>query len=303
MIEIIHVSDLHFGKKTIKSRNLLKKIKEKYEFGGDKYTYMLVTGDITDNGIEREHQLAVKYLKPFAKYVHIVPGNHDYEGTGFWYSKKAAIRFDTILCPELGVRHKFFPKKPYFKLLDDKKGTKALIIGLNSCSKTPLFFDIAEGKIGDEQLRELQKILGSQDYKQIPKIVFLHHIPHRAVKSIGMDLRDREKLMRVVTNKIDACSFGHSGGMREIVKKNRRKPLTKAERAKIKMIEKQITTKKERAKLERAKDRIINGARMKMKRSRAHGIYFLNANKSPEDQACFSIKVDGKKIWPELVQL
>ncbi len=53
MFEIIHVSDLHFGRtkrQTRRARNLLRKIQERFEFGMEHQRYLLVTGDITNDG-------------------------------------------------------------------------------------------------------------------------------------------------------------------------------------------------------------------------------------------------------------
>jgi len=75
MIEIYHVSDLHIGKDTRKAKRLLKRIKDKFEIGVQENRYLLVTGDITQDGLKRQYEMALKALTPFKDKVRIVPGN------------------------------------------------------------------------------------------------------------------------------------------------------------------------------------------------------------------------------------
>ena len=286
MIEIFHISDLHFGNKTIGAKNLLKKIKNEYKIGDVANRYLLVTGDITDSGTKQQYDLALKNLDAFKDFVYIVPGNHDYEGLGILYDPKSGKRFDSTLSKKLGVKHEFFPKKPYYKVLDDKTGNRVLIIGLNSCSKVPFIFDLSEGEIGESQRLELKKILDSQEYSETPKIVFLHHVPHKRSVGIGMRLRDYKELMDIVKYKVDAISFGHTGAMEDIDENE---------------IKKMKLSGRDRIKLETAKKRAIPGRELKLRSGKAQGIrYYLDANLSIENQACYNIKIDGKKVSARL---
>lgn len=286
MIEIFHISDLHFGSKTIGTKNLLNKIKNEYKIGDVANRYLLITGDITDSGTKQQYDLAQKNLAAFKDFVYIVPGNHDYEGLGILYAAKSAKRFDSTLSQKLGVNHGFFPKKPYYKVLDDKAGNRVLIIGLNSCSKVPFIFDLSEGVIGESQRLELKKILDSREYSETPKIVFLHHVPHKRSVGIGMRLRDYKELMDIVKNKVDAISFGHTGAMEDI---------DENEMKKMKL------SGRDRIKLETAKKRAIPGRELKLRSGKGQGIrYYLDANKSIEDQACYNIKIEGNKVSAKL---
>jgi len=282
MIEIIHVSDLHFGKKTVKAKRLLGKIKDEYKIGEIPNRYLLATGDITDSGTKGQYDLAVKALSVFKDNVYVVPGNHDYEGWGIWYDPKSAKRFDRTLCKRLGVNHDFFPRIPFSNVLDDKAGNQVLIIGLNSCSTVPLLLDLSEGEIGEDQRNELKKTLDRQNYSKTPKIVFLHHVPHKRSVGIGMRLRDYRELMSLVRNKVDALLFGHTGAMEDV---------SKSEMKKLGISE------SKRIKLETAQKNAMVGRELKIRSGRAQGIrYYLDANKSVEDQACYNIKIDENSV-------
>lgn len=296
MIEIFHVSDLHFEKspkRTKRAQLLLDKIKKKFEIGEAENRYLLVTGDIVENGEKREYSIARNALLPFKDKVYVAPGNHDYGWMGAAYSDKVAKRFDSDLASKIGISHPFFPKTPpYTDVVSDGQGNKVLLIGLNSCSKTDFlggFSDLAEGEIEDFQRRALARILNNPEYRNIPKIVFLHHIPHRRAKGIFMSLRDWKELMAIVRGKVEVMAFGHEG--------------------KMKGVKQQIVKKLKMAKqdLRRLLDyRKASGPirGMKLRRGKGQKIrYYLDANKSVKEQACYRIKIDGNKVLARLVKL
>jgi len=158
VIEIFHVSDLHFEKskkRTTRAELLLKKIKEEFKVGEAENKYLLITGDTVQDGEKNEYKIALEALIPFKENVCVVPGNHDYGPMGSGYSENAAKRFDNDLANKLGIIHRFFPKAPYSKIVKDREGNKVLLIGLNSCLKTKSILDFAEGKIGKKQRKSL----------------------------------------------------------------------------------------------------------------------------------------------------
>jgi predicted MPP superfamily phosphohydrolase len=292
MIEIFHVSDLHFGKhkkQTYNAKALLKKIREKFviEKGGNKY--LLVTGDIVDDGLKKQYKRATKALIPLKENVLVVPGNHDYATQGFLYRKKLAKNFDDHLVKELGINHLYFPKKPFTKVIKDEDGSKVLIIGLNSCLKTSHPFDLAAGKIGEKQRDNLKRILNNQAYQYVPKIVFLHHIPHRRAHGIGMSLKDYKKLMGIVRNRVDVLAFGHEGRIKDLEQKE---------------IEKLKFSDHDKKRLRSIKRMSIPIRMMKLRSGRRQGIrYYLDANKSVNEQACYRIRIEGNKVSARLMRL
>jgi len=258
---------------TKRAKLLLKKIKEKFgiEPGGDRH--LLVTGDLVQHGWKRQFQRATKALTPFKGNVCVAPGNHDYGFQGFVYRKKCAEYFDNILVRGIGVNHHYISKNPFSEIIKDSEGNKMLLIGLNSCSMTKTWLDIAKGDIGDKQRNRLDKILNSSAYKDIPKIICLHHIPHRRAQGIGMSLKDYKKLMAVVRDRVDVLTFGHEGAMSE---PNR----------------------------EEVKKKSIPIREMKLRSGKGQGIrYYLDANQSVKEQSCYRIKVEGKKVTARRVRL
>jgi len=289
MIEIFHISDLHFGKQTKKARLLLEKVKEKLKINEQENKYLLVTGDITQDGGKGQFKTAKDALISFKGKVLVVPGNHDYGFLGFIYSEASAKNFDEILSGGLGISHPYFPKEPFSKVLEDKEGNKMLMIGLNSCSETPQIFDIAAGDIGDGQRNSLDNILSNQEYKDIPKIIFLHHIPHKRAQGIGMSLKDHRKLMALVRNRVNAFAFGHEGSMEDVKEKEAKKiELSAQEKKRLKTIKKLSLPARE----------------MKLRSGKGQGIrYYLDANNSVEEVACYHIKVEGNEVSARLVRL
>ena len=220
MIEILHVSDLHFGKSAKQNRNataLLDGISRQFPFTGHGNRYLLVTGDITQSGKKSEYELAMQALSPFTGRVFVTPGNHDYGSLlGTDYSERKARRFDDPFAKTLGFEHPFFEKKVFVQELLGPPGHSALmIIGLNSCAKKGVS-DLAQGEVGDNQLNELKQILAQYD-TEVPKLLFLHHIPNRdAEYELVMTLRDWKKLMSIVRGRVDVLAFGHQGKVMEV---------------------------------------------------------------------------------------
>lgn len=292
MIEIFHVSDLHFEKSekhTKRAKLLLKKIKEEFKIGEAENKYLLITGDTVQDGEKNEYKIALEALIPFKENVCVVPGNHDYGPMGSGYSNNAAKRFDNDLANKLGIIHRFFPKTPYSKIVKDKEGNKVLLIGLNSCLKTKSILDFAEGKIGKKQRKSLDQILRNQAYKDIPKIIFLHHIPHRRAKGIFMSLKDWDKLMDIVRDRVDVLAFGHEGKMGELEQKE---------------IKKMKMAKQDIKRLIDLRKTSIPIREMKLRSGKGQGIrYYLDANKSVKEQACYRIKIEGSKVSARLIKL
>jgi hypothetical protein len=228
MIEIFHVSDLHFGKSDSQNRkanSLLEGISRQFPFNEKSNRYLLVTGDLTQNGKEKEFKLAGQALSPFTNRIFVTPGNHDYGSLlGTDYSKRKARYFDDPFAKELGFKHSFFDKKVFTCPLQEQSGHSSLImIGLNSCAKEGVL-DFAQGEIGESQRNELTDILTQCD-PQTPRLLFLHHIPNKDAEfELVMTLRDWKKLMAVIKGKVDVLAFGHQGKVMEIDPKKKFRP-------------------------------------------------------------------------------
>src|SRR6185369_11615627 len=188
MLKIVHVSDLHFHKEDAdnqKALSLLDKIKNTYDIAHDE-AFLLVTGDIVDDGEISQYSNALTALTPFKDHLFVVPGNHDYGFAGNIFSRDSAMLFDNKFLPELDINSKFMLKQPAVRLLDDGKGTKLLTVGLNSVLETATVLDFARGGIGTQQLDQLNTVLANPQYNDIPKIVYLHHRPQKCVWFLEM---------------------------------------------------------------------------------------------------------------------
>ncbi|HOI15228.1 MAG TPA: metallophosphoesterase [Geobacteraceae bacterium] len=220
MIEVFHVSDLHFGQSVSRNRragHLLDAISRQFPFEGRDNRFLLVTGDITQNGRKSEYELALQALAPFAGRVFLTPGNHDYGSLlGTDYSVRKARYFDSPFAETLGFTHPFFNKKVFTRqLLDPSDHSALLVIGLNSCAREGIF-DFAQGEVGAAQLAELDSIIAGADPKT-PTLVFLHHIPDKEAEwDFVMTLRDWKELVTVVSGRVDVLAFGHQGTLMEV---------------------------------------------------------------------------------------
>jgi hypothetical protein len=66
-------------------------------------------------------------------------------------------------------------------------------------------------------------------------------------------------------------------------------------------IKKMKLSGRDRIKLETVKKRAIPGRELKLRSGKAQGVrYYLDANESIKDQACYNIKIDGKKVSARL---
>ena len=214
MIKIAHVSDLHFHQAAINNKkavSLLKKMQKAYPFNTG-YNYLLITGDITDDGDKVQYAKVFAALKPFVGHLLLTPGNHDYGPLGNFYSEDSAKAFDDYLLRKLSINHHFIEKQPMIDVLDDTQGTRVLAVGLNSVVNTEIPFDFARGEIGDEQLTSLQSILSDSKYADMHKLVYLHHRPQKC-NDWFYELVDAEDLMAILNQTgVDIVAFGHTGG-------------------------------------------------------------------------------------------
>ena len=216
MIRIIHVSDLHFGKNAEGNQQagrLLGAVRSAYRFGAGYHNYLLVTGDIVDDGRKQQFQLVeTSALRGFRNCLLMAPGNHDYAEEGTIQPASGAPEyFDTTFLPVFGIQARYREARPAVRVLDDGDGNRVLTVGLNSARIWTWPFCYARGKIGDEQLDRLESALTWDTHAGLPCVVYLHHRP----ESVGpfMDLVDREALLQVVADRADILAYGHSGGV------------------------------------------------------------------------------------------
>ena len=204
-MKFIHLSDLHFhrSKKDNKSAvKILKKIKEKYS-----KHYLIITGDIVDDGHEKQYERAFEALSPFKGQLFISPGNHDFGAVGNFYSKERAERFDEILCMQLQQGGTFIKdNKPVVNIVEENND-RVMLIALDTNLETDHPFDFACGEIGKKQLASLETIL-STSTTDLTKFIFFHHHPF-IHNNPFMELKDAYELMRTIFGRVNVVLFGH----------------------------------------------------------------------------------------------
>ena len=169
-MRIVHFSDIHWGKSWQHNRESLEKGVEQIRGLGPDLA--IITGDLTDYGLEPEHEGVKAFLDSIGIPYLAVPGNHD--------AKHAGYKVFERLFREDGGR--------YFM----KEDGEFAFIGLDSSEP-----DIDEGHIGRPQLEWLEERLVETD--KVP-IVFLHHhlIP---VPNVGRErnvLLDAGSVLRIL---------------------------------------------------------------------------------------------------------
>ena len=181
MVEIIHISDLHYGSEFVPEymENIISYIKD------SKPDVVICTGDIIHKGRVVQYREVLPYINRIKELSNFlaVPGNHDAKNSGL-------IFFERLIGPR---RSKL--------LLEDKD---AIIVGV--CSARD---DIASGEIGDEQL----DWLGRQFNKNLEdRVLALHHhlIPIPMSGQKFTTVRDAGELIEFTQLfEIDLVLMGH----------------------------------------------------------------------------------------------
>lgn len=157
---ILHISDLHIGKTETEERNLKHIVK--YIVNRDwkeSKPVVLITGDIVNDGEEKQFVLARKLLNDLYENNFIVlpiPGNHDYGKNGnhalekrFKCFKNEFYRLENVSYPHV------------------KEINGHCFIGLNSMKAETGFFEglLADGELGGRQIHDTLGVLKKLDNK------------------------------------------------------------------------------------------------------------------------------------------
>lgn len=138
---IVQISDVHCGPMFLRER-LRTAITEINSMRPD---IILVTGDLTENGLISEFKLAQKELKRLkADKIVYLSGNHDYRSTGYLLFKE------------------------YFPFTQVTETDEAVIVVVSSARP-----DRDDGEVGNRQNLWLEKTL--EKYKNKTRIVAIHH--------------------------------------------------------------------------------------------------------------------------------
>jgi 3',5'-cyclic AMP phosphodiesterase CpdA len=206
MLKFIQLSDLHFHSNdsdNSEAEKTLHYITEKYP-----EHYIIITGDITDDGHEKQYEIVSNALLPFKGRVFLCPGNHDFGAAGNFYSHERAKKFDKYLSVPLDQGGTFYGDKTPVVNVVSSQNEKVMLIALDANLETEQPFDFACGEIGETQLRSLRTILFSRATLEMKKILFLHHHPF-IHNNPFMELIDAKELWRTVYGHVDVMAFGH----------------------------------------------------------------------------------------------
>jgi len=201
MKKLIHLSDIHLGHGDCgeKFRVITEKIIATMQPASD--YIVLITGDIVDNANRDDFFTeALGYidnLRDSGFRVLVVPGNHDY-GSGVLADKKFVKLFKEKFYNDSHISY------PRLDIIDNYA-----FIGLDSTAEELHWLDriLSEGELGRRQRLRLKKMLKLPEVTACKKIVYLHHHPFDF--RIGMQLKDRDKLRKIIEGKTDLLLFGH----------------------------------------------------------------------------------------------
>ncbi len=175
---LVQISDLHCGP-MFRKESLRGAIKEINALSPD---VVLITGDLTENGLISEFQTASKELKNLkAEKILYVSGNHDYRSTGYLLFKE------------------FFPFSQVTEMDD-------VVITILSSARP----DRDDGEVGHRQNLWLESTL--EKYKDKVKIVTIHHhiIPVPDTGADQITIVDAGDVLRsLIKSKVNLVLCGH----------------------------------------------------------------------------------------------
>lgn len=216
MLRFIHISDLHFDTKGHPSQlyhpdpmPVLSRVRQ--TLGSS--DYVLITGDVADDGDKSQFDNAVGALVSFKPRLLMVPGNHDTGSSGIFYDEQRARRFEDSLLKPLGIQHSYLDKDIFVQEHSDGGNTRVLSIGLNSVRQVVDKDADARGEIGAKQFAALDQCLKDPKYNDYWRLVYLHHHPSRKHDVPRLQrLEDSDKLLSLTEGRVDVLAFGHEGG-------------------------------------------------------------------------------------------
>ncbi|KZX10585.1 metallophosphoesterase family protein [Methanobrevibacter curvatus] len=183
MTLITHISDIHFGSSAFNEEIYLKFVDE---INNSKTDFIILTGDLTDNGYYSSFLKIKEYLNMFEAPLLSIPGNHDARNVGF-----------KVFEDEIGERN--WARK----ISDDE----ILIVGLDSSEP-----DLNNGNIGRFQQLWLEDLLQTTIDDSIFSIVALHHhlIPIPNTGRERNELLDAGDVLKsLVDKKVNLVISGH----------------------------------------------------------------------------------------------
>lgn len=159
--------------------------------------HIAVTGDLCNIGLPDEYAAALSWLEGVGApdLVSVVPGNHDiytrigkHRGVDLWRDYMSCDPFGARVAGSGSAQRGF----PFVR----RVGTVALI-GVNSAVETRPF--VAAGRVGQDQLDALEKVLGALSESGLARIVLIHHPPLPGLAPQARALGDAGELAGVLS--------------------------------------------------------------------------------------------------------
>jgi 3',5'-cyclic AMP phosphodiesterase CpdA len=224
MFRLAHATDLHmrnfagarlrdfFGKRAIGALNLavVRRKKHRMELvnalGEDlrrrPYDHLVVTGDLGNVSLLSEWAEARAWIErtsPVGKTT-VIPGNHDAYVAQAVTSGGFEKTFAAYQSADLRIENETYP---FVRLL----GGVALV-GVNTCVPTGDFG--AWGRVGEAQLRRLEKLLSAPELRNRFRVLVMHHPPLMHRPPENRNLQDRAALAEILGRVgVDLILHGH----------------------------------------------------------------------------------------------
>jgi len=146
----------------------------------DQSDWLILVGDLTDNGIAEEYKEALRLLAPWKDQCLLVPGNHDCDGLhGFRWSPQAAARWA-----------KFVEE---MEAVGDFRIGDWYVCGLDSVNAESDLLDFAQGCLGEAELNRAREAIKQARKHGLKVCLTLHHNPcDNPRMEIGRPLTDIE---------------------------------------------------------------------------------------------------------------
>lgn len=195
MTRFLHISDLHIRHRRRDNADLavfLGRLHRRYPDH-----WLIITGDITDDGRADQYSQAVSLLRPWEGRLIVCPGNHDYGALGNFYQEDRAKMFEQT-----------FPGWSQVKI-PHEGDRNVQVIPIDSCLKTLSPLDFACGSVSLWQLKELDWMVGMRPESGPGfAIVILHHHPlfH---SDPTMRLLNSQEFLATIAGRCDLLMFGH----------------------------------------------------------------------------------------------
>lgn len=205
-MKFLHLSDFHFRSRPEHNQEILATLEVIREYYPSHY--LIITGDITDDGHEIQYKHAYQALAPFVGRIFICPGNHDFGAKGNLFNRERAERFDRMLAIPLQQSGTFRGDNlPVPHVLQEEE-QQILLIALDTNLETLSPFDFACGQVGATQLAALNSLLSDPEIAEMIVIVFFHHHPFLHTDRLRK-LLDAKELMRILYERVHLVLFGH----------------------------------------------------------------------------------------------